>query len=432
MLFRSFDGKHEPACARKILGDVARRAYRRPVTAAEVDRLARFVDLAKKSGESFEQGIQVAVKAILVSPYFLFRIERDARPQDPRAIHRIGDYELATRLSYFLWSSMPDEELLKLAGEEKLRAPGVMAAQVRRMLRDAKAHALAENFAGQWLEVRNLESVQPDPERFPQFDDELRAAMRTETEMFFDAVVREDHSILDFLDGRYTFLNERLAQHYGIADVEGSEFRRVKLAGIQRSGVLTQASVLTVSSYANRTSPVLRGKWILENVLNQPLPPPLPDVPNLNEAAIGTTESMRSQLEKHRKNAICAGCHKPMDPLGFGLENYDAVGQWRTADGKFPVDASGRLPSGQSFRTPAGLKSILKQDRSAFTGCLTEKLMTYALGRGLEVYDRNAVKSVVKRVTLGDYRFSSLVLGIVDSMPFQMRRGEAMKQVAQK
>jgi len=327
-------------------------------------------------------------------------------------------------LSYFLWSSMPDDQLLAVAESGRLRKPSVLKAQVMRMIRDPKAEALAENFAGQWLQLRNLDEAKPDPDRFPNFDDELRKDMKRETELFFEAVVKEDRSILDFLDAKFTYLNDRLADHYGIPGVDGSEFRRVALTGDQRSGILTQASILTVSSYPNRTSPVIRGKWILENILNSPPPPPPPGVPNLDEAAVGNAGSLRQQLEKHRSNAICASCHSRMDPLGFGLENYDAIGAWRTQDGKFPIDSTGTLPNGKSFSKPSELKAILRADKDGFSKGLTEKLMTYALGRGLERFDRPAVQSVNRRLAAEGYRFSALVMGIVESMPFQMRRGE--------
>jgi len=418
------NGKHQPECARTILTRLARRAYRRPPSAAEVDALVRMVDLAAREGESFEKGIAVALQAVLVSPHFLFRIERDPQPNDPRAVHPLGDHELATRLSYFLWSSMPDDQLQRLADSGELGKAGVLQAEVRRMLLDPKARALVENFAGQWLQIRNLDTVKPDPERFPGFDEELRAAMRTETEMFFEAVVREDRSILDFIDGGFTYLNERLARHYGVRGVTGGEFRRVPLRTAQRGGVLTQASILTVSSYANRTSPVLRGKWLLENFLNAPPPPPPPDVPNLKEEAIGSSSSLRRQLEQHRTNAVCASCHSRMDVLGFGLENYDAIGAWRTRDGKFPVDASGVLPGGKKFRTPAELKAILKADREAFSRCVTEKMLTYALGRGLERYDRPVIDAIVRRLAQKEYRFVALVAEIVAARPFQQRRGD--------
>src|SRR6185312_11050266 len=323
------------------------------------------------------------------------RIERDPRPDDPTAIHPVNDYELASRLSYFLWSSMPDERLLDLAGRHQLREPAVLKAEVKRMLSDPKSNALIDNFAGQWLELRNLDSIRPDPDEFPQFTAQLRKAMYTETEMFVKSIVREDHSILDFLDGRYTYLNERLAKFYGIPGVTGDEFRRVNLAGTERSGVLTQGSVLTVTSYPTRTSPVLRGKWILENVLNTPPPPPPPGVGSIDAKGGPLAGTMRQQMEKHRANPMCASCHTKMDPLGFALENYDAIGQWRTRDAGQPVDASGSMPDGKSFRGSAELKAILAANSNTFAECLTEKMMIYALGRGLKGYDQRAVKQIV-------------------------------------
>ena len=332
-------------------------------------------------------------------------------------------HQLATRLSYFLWASMPDDELRRAADANTLRDPRVLSAQVRRMLRDPKAQALAEQFGGQWLQFRALESTTRNRERFPDFEDYLRLSMRRETELFVAHIVREDRSILDFLDAKYSFMNERLARHYGIAGVSGPEFRRVALAGTPRGGVLTQASVLTVSSYATRTSPVLRGKWVLDNLLNAPPPEPPNDVPNLDETTIGTSASMREQLQEHRKNPTCASCHRRMDPLGFGLENFDAVGAWRTADGKFPIDASGKLPDGSEFTGPDELRAVLRGQPDAFAEALTSKLLTYALGRGLERYDRRTVKEIAARLPARDYRFSALVLEIVNSLPFQQQRG---------
>jgi hypothetical protein len=367
---------------------------------------------------------------MLVSPDFLFRIERErpAAPGVAAAPNRtLEDHELASRLSYFLWASMPDDELLRAADRNELRQPALLAAQVRRMLRDDKASALVEAFGGQWLQFRALESIAPDRERFPDFEENLRLSMRKETELFFANVVREDRSILDFIDGRYSYLNGRLARHYGVPGVTGPDFRRVELTGPERSGVLTQASVLTVSSYATRTSPVLRGKWILDNVLGAPPPDPPAGVPRLDEATVSVSASLRKQMEAHRANTTCAACHSRMDPLGFGLENYDAIGAWRTQDGKFPIDATGALPDGQSFQGPDDLKAILKTDRRAFAECVTEKLLTYALGRGLERYDKRTVKAIAGRLGASDYRFSALVLEIVNSLPFQMRRGEGAK-----
>jgi hypothetical protein len=419
------DGQHTPECARLIIADLARRAFRRPVTDAEVAGYVKFFDMARADGDPFERAMRMPLEALLVSPEFLFRIERDPRPDDPAASHRISDFELATRLSYFLWSSAPDDELFRAAQSGTLRDPKVLETEVRRMLRDPKSFALVENFGGQWLELRNLESIQPDPDRFPTFDKELRAAMLRETQLFFQSILTEDRSILDFIDAPYTFLNERLAKHYGIPGVVGPEFRRVDLfTGDHRGGVLTQASVLTVSSYPTRTSPVIRGKFILENILNAPPPPPPPNVPSLDAGGATGKLSLRQQLEEHRANAMCASCHSKMDPLGFGFENYDAIGRWRTADGGFPIDSSGTLPDGKSFNGPAELKSILKADRGAFARGLTEKLLTYALGRGLERYDKRTVDEITTKLAANDYRISVLILEIVKSMPFQMRRGE--------
>ena len=420
-------GGHNAACARKILGSLARRAFRRPVTAREIDRFAGLVSLAQKQGDSFNEGISLAMQGILVSPHFLFRIEKDPQAASAETAHPVSQHELATRLSYFLWSSMPDAELRRCADSQTLRNPDVLAAQVRRMLKDTKSRAIAENFGGQWLRVRALESVHPDRKRFPDFDDYLRMSMRQETELFFDSIVRDDRSVLDFLLGKYTFLNERLADFYGIGGVVGPAFRRVDLTGTTRGGILTQASVLTVTSYPNRTSPVLRGKWILENILNAPPPAPPPGVPNLDVSAVGSETSLRQQLEAHRKNPTCASCHARMDPLGFGLENFDAIGAWRVNDGKIAIDSSGSLPGGRSFQGPDGLKAILKTDRNAFAGCLAAKLLTYALGRGLERYDRLTVKDITRRVAAKDYRFSALVMEIVSSRPFQMRKGMKLK-----
>src|SRR5262249_35858923 len=325
----------------------------------------------------------------------------------------------------FLWASMPDDELLDLADRGTLSRPEVTEAQVRRMLKDPKAEALVEAFGGQWLQFRALESVNPDRDRFPDFDNNLRLAMRRETEVFFDSVVREDRSVLDLIDGKDAFVNERLARHYGIAGIKGPEFRRVDLTGTARSGVLTQASVLTVSSYATRTSPVLRGKWILENVLNAPPPDPPAGTPRLDEAQVGADASLRKPVEAHPTNATCAACHSRMDPLRFSPENLDGIGAWRKDDGKWPIDASGVLPDGQAFEGPSGLKAVLRRDRQAFAECVTTKMLTYALGRGLERYDKRTVSEIAARIEPRDYRFSALVLEIVRSLPFQRRRVES-------
>lgn len=417
-------GGHGPACARTILTSLARRAYRRPVTPADLEPLLRLAAASAKRGESFEQGIALALRALLVSPDFLFRIETGqvAGPGDP--VQRLRPYELASRFSYFLWASMPDEELFRCAEQGTIRDPAVLETQVRRMLKDPRSRALVEAFGGQWLQFRALESVAPDRERFPAFENNLRFSMRRESEMFLASVIQEDRSILDLLDGKYSFLNERLARHYGIPGVKGQELRRVDLTGTPRGGVLTQGSVLTVSSYSTRTSPVLRGKWVLDNLLAAPPPAPPAGVPRLDESTVGVDRSLRQQLEAHRSNATCAACHVRMDPLGFGLENFDAVGAWRTEDGKWPVDATGALPDGRKFSGPEELEAILRQDKDAFTRALTEKLLTYALGRGLERYDHRTVKAIAQHVADRDYRFSVLVMEIVQSLPFQRRKGD--------
>ena len=421
------DPNSGPACVEKIVGALARRAYRRPVSKAEVASLVRFVAIAKAHGQSAEQGIQLALQAMLVSPNFLFRIEHDANPTDPTAVHRISDVELASRLSYFLWSSMPDDALLDSAEAGRLHAPAALDSQVKRMLADPRASALAGNFAAQWLETRNLDVVKPDPQKFPEWDPELRDAMRTETSLFFDYILRENRPMADFLDSRYTFLNERLARHYGIEGVKGPEFRKVDLTTGERGGVLGQAGVLTVSSYATRTSVVIRGKYILQEILGTPPAPPPPDVPPLDEAAVGTSLSLRQQMEKHRANAVCASCHSKMDPLGFGLENYDAVGKWRTLDGKFPVDSSGTLPNGKTFATPAEMRAALASLLPQFARSLVEKLMIYALGRGVAPYDRRAIDQITGRLADQGYPFQTAIYEIVRSAPFQMRRGELIQ-----
>jgi cytochrome c553 len=415
------------ACVERILSTLARRAYRRPVAARETASLMRFWDLARADRHTPEESLQLAVQAMLVSPNFLFRIEHDANPTDPKQAHQITEIELASRLSYFLWSSMPDDELLSAAESGKLRSS--LRAQVTRMLADPRAGALASNFAGQWLETRNLDVQEPDPKRFPDWNAELRDAMKSETRLFFEHILKENRPVSEFLDAKYTFLNERLAKLYGIEGVTGPDFRRVDLNTNQRGGVLGQASVLTVSSYNNRTSPVIRGKYVLSNILGTPPPPPPPDVPNLDEAAVGTAGSLRQQLEKHRENAVCASCHARMDPLGFGLENYDAIGRWRIKDGNFDVDVSGTLPSGKSFSTPAEMKAILVSQLPQFSRTLIEKMMTYALGRGLKTYDSRTVDNINQKLAADGYRFQTLIEQIVESLPFQSRRGEEVTEI---
>jgi hypothetical protein len=408
-----------PECARQIVEHLARRAYRRPVTKQEADELVNLAALVRKSGDSFEEGIRVPLQAMLMSPHFLFRIERE--PASASA-YAIDEHALASRLSYFLWSSMPDEELMKAADDGRLRKPDTLESEVRRMLKDPKADALVENFAGQWLGLRLLDRRKPDPAHFPEVDDELLDAMRRETSLFARAIMREDGSVLDFIDGRYSFLNGPLARHYGVAGVSGEEFQRVEFDGEKRSGVVTQASVLTLSSYATRTSPVLRGKWVLENLLGTPPPPPPPGVPPLEESNPGTDASLRQRLEQHRANPSCAVCHNQMDPIGFGLENYDAAGAWRDKDGKFPVDSSGTLPGGASFSGAKGLKQVLKSQADLFARNLTERMLTYALGRGVESYDSATVDRIAGRLAANGYRFSTLAMEIVNSNAFQMRK----------
>ena len=420
------DPNTSPACVDKILSTLARRAYRRPVTRAEVAALAKFAAMAKAEGQSVEQGIQLAIQAMLVSPHFLFRIERDLDPTDPSKVHKISDLELASRLSYFLWTSMPDDDLLSVAESGKLRQRGVLESQVKRMLADERSSALADNFAGQWLETRNLDSITPDPKKFPEWGPELRDSMKTETRLFFESILRENRPLSEFLDAKYTFLDERLAKHYGIEGVSGGNFRRVELTTDQRGGLLSHASILSISSYPTRTSPVIRGKYLLQNFLGAPPPAPPPDVPTLDEEAVGNAGSLRQQLEKHRSNATCASCHNRMDVLGFGLENYDAIGKWRTMDGKFPVDVSGTFPNGKSFSTPAEMKVLLKEELPDFARCIIEKMLTYSLGRGLEKYDRKTIEEIGRRLSASGYQFQTLISEIVQSLPFQSRRGEAL------
>ena len=412
------------ACVARIVENLARRAYRRPPTRREVDSLVGFVDRAAAGGQTAEQGIQLAIQAMLVSPNFLFRIERDPDPRDPALVHEVSPFELASRVSYFLWSSMPDDELMTLAESGKLSDPRVLEAQVDRMLADPRASGFAANFAGQWLETRNLDSVKPDPDKFKEWNVELREAMKAETTMFFEHVLRENRPISDFLNANYTFLNERLAAHYGIEGVSGSEFRRVELKTDRRGGVLSQAGVLTVSSYPTRTSPVIRGKYVLQNLLGIPPAPPPADVPALEESAGAEGRSMREQLDVHRRNPTCAACHRNMDPLGFGLENYDAIGRWREMDGQFKVDASGTLPDGQRFSTAGEMRALLVSQLPQFSRTLTQKMLTYALRRGLKPYDRRTVDGIHRAVAADGYRFRTMVHQIVKSLPFQARRGE--------
>jgi cytochrome c5 len=413
-----------PACVEKIVTNLAHHAYRRPVTKTEVAGLMKFVAMAKSQGQSTEQGIQLALEAMLVSPEFLFRIERDPSPTDPEKTHRLSDTELATRLSYFLWSSMPDDELLGLAETNKLHDPAVLDAQLKRMMADKKAAAFAENFAGQWLEVRNLDSISPDPKKFPMWTADLKDELRTETRLFFQYVLGENRPVSEFVDAKYTFLNEPLAKFYGIPGVKGPDFRKVDLTTDQRGGVLTQASVLAVSSYPNRTSPTIRGKYILNNLLGTPPPPPPPDVPALDDSKVGSDVSLRKQLEAHRANAVCASCHAKMDVLGFGLENYDAIGRWRTVDGKFPIDVGGTMPDGRSFSTAAQMRAVLLQSLPEISHCMIDKIMTYALGRGMQSYDKRTIDQIQRTLAADGWHFQTLIHEVVMSPAFQSRRGE--------
>jgi mono/diheme cytochrome c family protein len=425
--------------ARQILTRFATRAYRRPATPAEVERLLTLVDAAQARGDRWEAGVQTALEAVLVSPKFLFRVELDDRP-DTAGPHALDEYQLACRLSYFLWSSMPDDELVDLAGKMQLTAN--LDGQVRRMLKDPKAHALVDNFFMQWLQLRRLNTFAPDPKLFPSFNEELRASMLKETDLFVSEVVREDRSILDLIDADFTYLNRTLARHYGISDTNGNrrgekpvrpdgrpifgrEFFRVSLPDRERGGLLTQASVLTVTSNPTRTSPVKRGRWVLEQILGEPPPPPPPNVPELAETPQAVLSgSLRQRMEQHRANPSCAACHARMDALGFAFENFDAIGALRTKDGDFAIDPSGTLPDGQSFKGPAELKTVLKGKKDLFARCLAEKMLTYALGRGLEPYDRPGVEKITAALARDDYRFSTLVLEIARSDPFRLRRGK--------
>jgi hypothetical protein len=414
-------------CARKIISNLMERAYRRPVTEQELESKLSLVDLARKEGDSFDEGVRLALQAILASPDFLFRIESDPKP-GAAMTRSLNDYELASRLSYFLWASMPDDELYRAAKEQKLRQPAMLEAEVRRMLADARSVNLVDNWAAQWLQMRNLGRTKPDPKRFPTVDDELLDAMRKETSLFVGEIIRDDRSILDFIDAPFTYLNGPLARHYGIPGVDGEEFRRVTLDGDQRGGVLTQGAILTVSSYPTRTSPPVRGKWVLENLLGAAPPPPPANVPSLNEANIGTEVSMKQRFEQHRNDPSCSPCHSVMDPIGFGMENYDAVGRWRTADGKFPIETTGALPGGKTFTGSKGLKEILKDRSDEFVHNVTVKMLTYSLGRGLEPSDDSTVDAISRDVKSSSYRFSALVLDVVKSRQFQMRSMEIAKK----
>ncbi|MEE8350107.1 MAG: DUF1592 domain-containing protein [Acidobacteriota bacterium] len=421
---RPTGSQDEEPCAKKIISTLARHAYRRPITDEEVPTLLAPYLIGRREG-GFEDGIELALQRVLVSPEFLFRIEKDPENIEPGTAYPVSDLELASRLSFFLWSSIPDEPLLMLAAEGRLRDPAVLETQVRRMLSDSRSRTLVTNFAGQWLYLRNMALVAPDLGEFPEFDENLREALQRETELFFESMLRDDHSVTDLLDADYTFLNERLARHYGIKNIYGNHFRRVELSLEERKGLLGKGSILTTTSYANRTSPVLRGKWVLENILGTPPPPPPPNVPALQEPnRDGKALTMRERMEEHRANPACASCHSRMDPLGFAMENFDAIGGWRTTEAGSPIDSSGVLPDGTQFQGTSGLRKVLLGRREEFTRTVTDKLLTYALGRGAEFFDAPAVRSIMREAARDDYRWSSLIMGIVKSLPFQMRRYE--------
>ena len=411
----------EEDAARNILATLIRRAYRRPVTDADIQGPLALYRKARAGGD-FESGIEMALSAVLVSPHFLFRVEQDPAGIAPRTPYRISDVDLASRLSFFLWSSIPDDELLEVAAAGTLHEPAVLEKQVRRMLADSRSHALVSNFASQWLHLRNLDASTPDMRLFPDFDHNLRQAFRQETEFFFETLLREDRSALDLVHANETFVNERLARHYGIPHVYGSRFRRVTRDDEDgRGGLLRHASILTVTSYATRTSPVIRGKWVLDNLLGVPPPPPLPDVPALKEKTVAGNLSVRKRVAEHRADPVCSSCHNLMDPVGLSLEKFDAIGRWRTSEGGELIDGSGALPDGSEFADVAGLEQALLKRPEIFVSTLTEKLLIYALGRGTEPYDAPEVRRIVREARAQDFRMSSIILGIVQSKPFQMR-----------
>jgi hypothetical protein len=411
----------EPGCAEKILSTIAHRAYRGPVSAIDQQRVAKIYQDGR-TGASFERGVEAGLVRILAAPRFVFRVERDPSTVKPGAPYRLGDVELASRLSFFLWSSLPDDELLSVAEQGRLKDPATLDAQVRRMLADPRSQAIVDNFAGQWLQLRNVRNVQPNSDLFPDFDDNLRQGLKRETELFFESIMREDRPVLDLMTASYTFVNERVAKHYGVPGVYGSRFRRVTLTDERRFGLLGKGSVLAVTSHAERTSPVVRGKWVLDNILGAPVPPPPGDVPQLKETAEGEKpKTMREQMAGHRTNPVCATCHSRMDPIGLSMENFDVVGAWRSDDSGNPIDASGQLVDGTKVDGVVTLRTALIAHPDVFVRAMTEKMLIYALGRGLDARDMPAVRAIMREAAPRDYRFSSLVLGIVHSTPFTMR-----------
>jgi hypothetical protein len=414
----------EEGCARKILATLSRRAFRRPVSDADVNALMGVYKAGRREGK-FDNGIEMALRAILVSPDFLFRVERDPAGAGPGTVHRVGDFELASRLSFFLWASIPDDQLLNLAEQGKLKDPVVLEKQVARVLGDSKADRFVESFAGQYLYLRNLAADKPDPDEYPQFDSSLRTAFEQETELFFKSIVRENRPVTELLDAKYTFLNQRLAEFYKIPGVYGTQFRRVELTDPNRCGILGQGSLLTVTSYPNRTSIVQRGKWVLENLLGTPPPPAPPNIPSLDPHGKDGKLSMREAMEQHRANSVCASCHSRMDPIGFALENYDGIGAWRDKDkdNGVAIDPSGKLPDGSTFKGPAGLtRLLLEKHRDEFVSTFTEKLMIYALGRGVEAYDMPSMRAIIREAAKRDTTIPALIDAIVKSPQFQMRR----------
>jgi hypothetical protein len=411
-------------CARKIVTGLLERAYRRPVTDSDVQPVMMFYEDASREA-GFEAGIEAALERILASPKFVFRAERDPAGAAPASIYRITGDEMASRLSFFLWSSIPDEKLLTLASHGRLQDLAAMDGEIRRMLVDPRANALVDNFAAQWLQLRNLRNVQPNTDEFPDFDDNLRQSFREETEMLFRSVLTEDRPVLDLLTADYTFVDERLARHYGIPDIYGSRFRRVAITDEARKGLLGQGSILALTSHAERTSPVVRGKWILENLMGMAVPPPPPNVPPLKDPEEGEKpKTMREQMAAHRASAVCASCHKTLDPIGFALENFDAVGAWRTSEAGNPVDAKGELADGTQVNGVVALRQALLSRPELFVTTLTEKLLTYALGRGLDYRDMPEVRKAVRKAAESNYRFSSLILAVAHSTPFQMNTAQ--------
>jgi len=417
-------GAEARTCARAIVSSLARRAYRRPVTDADLTPLLQFYETGHREA-GFERGVEMALRAILVSPKFLMRVERDPAGAAAGTLSRVSDLDLASRLSFFVWSSIPDDELVDLAAKGRLATPAVLDAQVRRMLRDPKASALVDNFAAQWLHARNLRNATPDKNDFPDFDDNLRQAFERELKLFVGSIIADDRGVLDLMTADHTFVNERLARHYGIPNVYGPQFRRVAVTDEARKGLLGKGAVLLVTSHADRTSPVVRGKWILDNLIGSPPPPAPANVPPLDDEPAAATLTMRQRMEKHRASPACASCHKVMDPIGLALENFDAIGRWRDLDGESPIDASGELSDGTKVNGAVDLRQALLRQPEVLAGTITEKLMTYALGRGLEAYDMPAVRAIVREASKDGYRFSALVKGIVNSTPFRMRRKES-------